>query len=162
MTPIGDEIDDECSASQVDNKSAKSNVIKSKAKPSNSTAGKVSASKSPDIQSKSKNSRRDNTSISSDNQLGRKRDVKADTKASQKESKSKSAKSSKSQKANSSSTNTTKPAQSKSNQVLKPTVSNAEPKKKSSKNSPPDQSEKPSQVEPTKTTTVKLAKSKKV
>ena len=96
MTPIDDEIDDECSASQVDNKSAKSNVIKSKAKPSNSAITKVSASKSPDIQSKGKKSRRDNTSISSDNQLGRKRDVKADTKTNQKESKSKSAKSSKS------------------------------------------------------------------
>ena len=91
MTLIGDEMDDECLASQSDNKSAKSNVIKSKAKPSNSAAGKVSASKSPDIQSKSKNSRRDNTSISSDNQLGRKRDVKAETKSNQKESKSKSA-----------------------------------------------------------------------
>ena len=51
MTPIGDEMDDECLASQSDNKSAKSNVIKSKAKPSNSAKVKVSTSKSPDIES---------------------------------------------------------------------------------------------------------------
>ena len=141
MTPLGDEMDDACSASQSDNKSAKSICDKSKAKPSKQAARNVSASKSPDVQSRSKNSRKDNTSISHDSQLGRKRDVKAEAKANQKGSKSKSANSSKSQKVNSLSTNTTKPAQSKSNQVLKPKVSNAESEKKSSKKKTSDQSQ---------------------
>ena len=91
MTPIDDEMDGECLASQSDNISAKSNVIKSKAKPSNSAVVKVPSSKSPDIESLSKNNRKDNIPISSDNQLGRKRDVKAEAKSNQKGSKSKSA-----------------------------------------------------------------------